>query len=106
MSARGTPSVPVEATTGRKWTRATVAAAIRRWYEEEGRAPTADDWRTKARDWTPTHSVVTNLFGSWPAARYAARVPDPPRRARRHPLTRAEIAAELRALADRVEARS
>lgn len=81
------------------WTREQVADAMRRWYREEGRAPTADDWRTKARDWAPSHSTVTNLFGSWTAARKFAGLPEPPRRRPPPKRPRAEIAAELRRLA-------
>lgn len=67
------------------WTRDTVAEAMRRWYREEGRAPTADDWRLKPRAWAPSHSIVTNLFGTWAAAREYAGLPTPERR-RREPV--------------------
>lgn len=83
------------------WTRDTVAEAIRAWHRQHGRAPTADDWRDKLTG-CPTHSVVTNLFGSWAAAREYAGVPAPPRR-RRQARPRREIARELRRLADELD---
>lgn len=62
------------------WTRDSVAEAMRRWYREEGRAPTASDWRLQAREWAPSHSTVTKLFGSWAAARKYADLSEPGRR--------------------------
>src|SRR3977135_4385937 len=73
----------------RRWTRERVLDAMRAWRELHGRLPTSYDWaRTHARrgggrvfdrlandDW-PAASVVTALFGSWPAARAAMCVED------------------------------
>lgn len=68
----------------RRWTRERVLAAMREWRELHGRLPSSYDWsRTHARrrgglalerlaegEW-PAASVVTELFGSWAAARAA-----------------------------------
>jgi AcrR family transcriptional regulator len=70
----------------RRWTRDRVLDAMRAWHELYGRLPSAYDWsRTHARrrghealdrlaagQW-PAASVITALFGSWPAARAAMR---------------------------------
>ncbi|MGZ6589299.1 MAG: helix-turn-helix domain-containing protein [Solirubrobacteraceae bacterium] len=70
---------------GRKWTRELLISAMLEWRERYGRLPSSYDWsRTHARrrggealerlaerDW-PAASVVTRLFGTWPAARAAA----------------------------------
>ena len=69
----------------RRWTRELVMAAMLKWRDRHGRLPSSYDWsRTHARrrggqalerlangDW-PAASVVTNLFGTWAAARAAA----------------------------------
>jgi AraC-like DNA-binding protein len=70
---------------GRRWTRGRVLEAMREWRVRHGRLPTSYDWsRTHARrrggealkrlregDW-PSASVVTNVLGSWGAARAEA----------------------------------
>jgi hypothetical protein len=72
--------------TERKWTREQVHEAMRVWQDRYGRLPSSYDWsRTHARrrggqalerledgDW-PAASVVGDVFGSWEAARAAAR---------------------------------
>jgi AcrR family transcriptional regulator len=69
----------------RRWTRDRVLDAMRAWRARYGRLPSSYDWsRTHARrrggealerlregDW-PSPSVVTNVYGSWMAARVAA----------------------------------
>jgi AraC-like DNA-binding protein len=69
----------------RKWTRELVIAAMREWLNSYGRLPSSYDWsRTQARrrggaatrrlsegQWLAA-SVVTGLFGTWPAARRLA----------------------------------
>jgi hypothetical protein len=69
----------------RRWSRARVTRAMRSWEARYGRLPTSYDWsRTHARrrggealerlargEW-PAASVVSNLFGTWAAARAAA----------------------------------
>jgi AraC-like DNA-binding protein len=68
-----------------RWTRERVLGAIRAWRARYGRLPSSYDWsRTHARrrggdalerlregDW-PSASVVTDVYGSWTAARVAA----------------------------------
>jgi AraC-like DNA-binding protein len=68
------------------WTRARVCDAMRAWRDRYGRLPSSYDWsRTHARhrggealgrladgDWPPA-SVVGDVYGSWDAARAAAR---------------------------------
>jgi AraC-like DNA-binding protein len=68
-----------------RWTRERVLAAMREWHACYGRLPSSYDWsRNHARrrggeplerlaegQW-PAASVVTNLFGTWAAARTAA----------------------------------
>jgi AraC-like DNA-binding protein len=68
-----------------RWTRQRVLDAIRVWHSRYGRLPSSYDWsRTHAigrggealerlsdGDW-PSASVVTNVYGSWAAARAAA----------------------------------
>ena len=70
--------------TERRWTRELVLEAMRQWRERYGRLPSSYDWsRTHARRrggeavrrlsegvW-PAASVVSELFGSWAAARAA-----------------------------------
>jgi AraC-like DNA-binding protein len=70
----------------RRWTRQSVRDAMRAWRARYGRMPSSYDWsRTHARrrgrqalerldegDW-PAASVVTEVFGTWAAARAAAR---------------------------------
>ncbi len=69
----------------RRWTAERVLVAMRDWHAQYGRLPTSYDWsRTHARrrggealerlregDW-PSPSVVTDVYGSWTAARVAA----------------------------------
>jgi len=69
----------------RRWTRDRVLDAMRAWQARYGRWPSSYDWsRTHGRrrggealerlregDW-PSPSVVTNVYGSWTAARVAA----------------------------------
>jgi AraC-like DNA-binding protein len=69
----------------RIWTRERVLDAMHEWHARYGRLPSSYDWsRTHARrrggealerltagDW-PAASVVTDLFGTWAAARIAA----------------------------------
>ena len=69
----------------RRWTRDRVLAAMRAWHTRYGTLPSSYDWsRTHARrrggqaldrlakgEW-PAASVVTDLFGTWAAARAAA----------------------------------
>ena len=69
----------------KRWTRERVLEAMGEWFDRYGWLPTSYDWsRTHARRrrgealeriaagaWPPA-SVVTNAFGSWPAARVAA----------------------------------
>ena len=69
-----------------EWTRARVREAMRAWQDRYGRLPSSYDWsRTHARrrggralerledgDWPPA-SVVGEVYGSWEAARTAAR---------------------------------
>ena len=69
----------------RRWTRERVLDAMREWRSRYGRLPSSYDWsRTHARrrggealerlaagDW-PSASVVTDVYGSWPAARAVA----------------------------------
>jgi hypothetical protein len=73
-----------------RWTPVRVLDAMRAWQERYGRLPSAYDWsRTHARrrgaealsrlddgDWPPA-SVVADLYGSWDAARVAARGGEP-----------------------------
>lgn len=68
-----------------RWTREAVLAAMQEWRARYGRLPTSYDWsRTHAlrrggealkrlaeREW-PAASVVTDVFGTWAAARAAA----------------------------------
>jgi hypothetical protein len=70
---------------GRRWSRQGVLDAMREWQVLFGRLPSSYDWsRTHARrrggpalerlakgEW-PAASVVTDLFGTWAAARAAA----------------------------------
>jgi AcrR family transcriptional regulator len=70
---------------GRRWTRERVLSAMREWRAHYGWLPSSYDWsRTHARrrggealerlregDW-PSPSVVTDVYGSWTAARVAA----------------------------------
>jgi AraC-like DNA-binding protein len=70
---------------GRRWTRERVLEALREWEARYGRLPSSYDWSTtharrrggealkrlRVRDW-PSASVVTAIFGGWPAARTAA----------------------------------
>ena len=70
---------------GRRWSHQRVLEAMREWQERYGRLPSSYDWsRTHARrrgaepllrltqgEW-PAASVVTELFGTWAAARVAA----------------------------------
>jgi AraC-like DNA-binding protein len=72
----------------RRWRRELVLAAMREWRARYGRLPSSYDWsRTHARrrggealerlregDW-PSPSVVTDVYGSWTAARAAATEP-------------------------------
>jgi AcrR family transcriptional regulator len=74
--------------TERRWTRDRVLDAMRVWQARYGRWPSSYDWsRTHGRrrggeaferlregDW-PSPSVVTNVYGSWTAARVAATKP-------------------------------
>ncbi len=69
-----------------QWTTERVRDAMRAWQHRYGRLPSSYDWsRTYARrrgtqalerldagDWPPA-SVVTDVFGTWKAARAAAR---------------------------------
>src|SRR2546430_15660025 len=69
----------------RRWTRQRVLAAMGEWRDRHGRLPSSFDWsRTHARQrggealerlaegqW-PAASVVSDLFGTWAAARTAA----------------------------------
>ena len=69
-----------------EWTRDRVRDAMRAWQDRYGRLPSSYDWsRTHARcrggqasqrldesDWPPA-SVVGDVYGSWEAARAAAR---------------------------------
>jgi len=66
----------------RRWTEQFVLEAMREWRDRYGRLPTSYDWsrsharrrggeplaRLRAREW-PSASVVSDLFGSWEAAR-------------------------------------
>ena len=66
----------------RRWTRERVREAMRAWHGRYGAAPSSYDWsrkharrrggealkRLEAGDWPPP-STVTDLFGSWAAAR-------------------------------------
>jgi AraC-like DNA-binding protein len=77
----------------RRWTRERVLDAMLRWSTRYGRLPSSYDWsRTHARqrggeplerlstgDW-PSACVVTAVYGSWKAARAAARPADRPGR--------------------------
>jgi AraC-like DNA-binding protein len=69
----------------RRWTPERLLAAMREWRDRYGRLPSSYDWsRTHARrrggealkrlaeEGWPSASVVTDLFGSWAAARAAA----------------------------------
>ena len=72
-----------------RWTRESVLDAMREWRARYGRLPSSYDWsRTYARrrggealerlgegDW-PSPSVVTDVHGSWPAARAAVAEAD------------------------------
>jgi len=69
----------------RRWTQERVLDAMRTWRASHGELPSSYDWSlTHARrrggealarlaedDW-PSASVVTSVFGGWPAAREAA----------------------------------
>jgi hypothetical protein len=69
----------------RRWTRDRVLAAMRAWYVRYGTLPSSYDWsrthahkrggealeRRREGDW-PSASVVTDVYGSWTAARVAA----------------------------------
>jgi AraC-like DNA-binding protein len=69
----------------RRWTREGVLASMQEWLDRYGRLPSSYDWsatqarrrggealaRLQAGRW-PAASVVTNLFGTWGAARAAA----------------------------------
>jgi hypothetical protein len=68
----------------RRWTRERLLAAMGEWCDRYGRLPSSYDWsRTHARrrggealsrlagEGWPSASVVTDLFGSWAAARAA-----------------------------------
>ena len=69
----------------RRWTPERVLDAMREWRDRYGRLPSSYDWsRTHARrrggeatqrlergEW-PSSSVVTDVFGTWAAARIAA----------------------------------
>ena len=68
-----------------RWSSETVLAAMRRWRGLYGRLPSSYDWsrthacrrgqpateRLETGGW-PSASVVTSVFGSWPAARSRA----------------------------------
>ncbi|HEY4830761.1 MAG TPA: hypothetical protein VIH85_28600 [Solirubrobacteraceae bacterium] len=70
----------------RRWTLELVLAAMRQWRDRYGRLPSSYDWsrthaqrrggealrRLDAGAW-PSASVVTEVFGSWSAARTAAQ---------------------------------
>jgi len=72
--------------TATRWTPARICDAMRAWQHRYGRLPSSYDWsRTHARrrgaqalerldagDWPPA-SVVSDVFGTWKAARAAAR---------------------------------
>jgi AraC-like DNA-binding protein len=74
---------------GRRWTRDRMLDAMRAWRARYGRLPSSYDWsRTHARrrggealarlregDW-PSPSVVTDVYGSWTAARAAVAEAD------------------------------
>jgi excisionase family DNA binding protein len=79
-----------------RWTEALILAAIRRWADLWGEAPTAAEWRghppaatayrCEGPRWWPTPFPVQARFGSWSAAIEAAGVPPrgrAPRRPRR-----------------------
>ena len=73
----------------RRWTRERVLKAMHTWRDRYGRLPSSYDWsRTHARrrggealerlregDW-PSPSVVTDVYGSWTAARAAVAEAD------------------------------
>jgi AraC-like DNA-binding protein len=103
----------------RRWTRGGVLAAMREWRSCYGRLPSSYDWsRTHARrrggealerfsggEW-PSAGVVSAAFGSWKAARAAARQADRPgggddRRSREGVVTDDARRAERDVIADR-----
>ena len=73
----------------RRWTRERVLDAMREWRARYGRLPSSYDWsctharrrggepleRLGARDW-PSASAVTDVYGSWRAARAAVAEAD------------------------------
>jgi hypothetical protein len=89
-----------------RWTRERVISAMLEWRERYGRLPSSYDWsrtharrrggeamrRLRAGDW-PSASVISGLFGSWVAARSAARdcCQDAASEPRARPFTRAGV---------------
>jgi hypothetical protein len=80
---------------GGEWTRERIAAALRAWADELGRAPRSYDWSPAitraggfplagAQKWErdhprwPHHALVRARYGSWRAALEAAGLPTPP----------------------------
>jgi AcrR family transcriptional regulator len=75
--------------TERRWTRDRVLDAMRKWRVRYGRLPSSYEWsrtharrrggealeRLRAGDW-PSPSVVTDVYGSWTAARAAVAEAD------------------------------
>lgn len=55
----------------RKWTMDVVCDSLVAWADQNGRRPTPRDWKNATDDY-PNFKTVYDLFGSWPAAMYAA----------------------------------
>jgi hypothetical protein len=73
------------------WDRASILAALQRFADDQGRAPTWGDWKLSGPD-HPYADAVAAAFGSWPEAIRAAGL-----RPARQPYDRDEVIEALRA---------